>query len=432
MKNRAYIQSINKIEPDQAARERMLRQILDRTESRPATTRKVNDMNKTVKRLIPVMATCLALMVAGAAILPRIYGSGRLPLPKSSGNASVRYIKNPPMIKTSQSLISLTEDEIFSDEWASAIFYGRVTEIRNIVLNFNFSLDYRAIAKIKVEEAYKGDIAVGDVISVLLNCPIASGVWVTDTEVTSQLREGMTGIFMPRRFSETDYWEQNGAKLLIRDVAPYILNERFAFLETPGGLAYAEWAFPSLPKNATLQDVKALIGNPKTHTLQKLVINEVPEIHMTRSNLALLPDDFVSMSKQEIVDFYGFDFFPKSIPSDMTEAPETAFGLYKRNGGTGEVYHSANLAWYINADFSREIQVEIDKGQLPLTDIAFLGGEHEKSNINGVDMVIKRWVDSAGEVRFVAEMMFQGNGLRVSSRGFTQAEFIDTVSSLLV
>ena len=258
MKNKDYIQSINRIEPDQAARERMLRQILDRAESRPATIRKVNTMNKTLhwKRLVPI-AACLAVVVAAVLVLPALKNNG------------------------------------------------------------------------------------------------------------------------------------------------------------------------------------GLIDDPKTQTTidaapaPNIVINEVPKISADRLNLALFGDDFVSMSKQEIIDYYGFDFFPKSIPSDMTEAPETAFGLYKRNGGTGEVYHSANLAWYINADFSRELQVEIDKGQLPLTDVAFLGGEHEKSNINGVDMVIKRWVDSAGEVRFVAEMMFRGNGLRVSSRGFTQAEFIDTVSSLL-
>jgi len=260
MKNKDYIQSINKISPDQAAQERIFRQILDRAESRQATTRKVNDMNKTIKRLIPVAAVCLVLMVAGATILPRIYGDERMPLPKSSGSASVRYIKTPPKTETRRDLVSLTEDEMFSEEWASAIFYGKVTEIRNIVLNFNFSLDYRAIAKIEVKEVYAGDVAVGDTISVLLNCPIESGIWVEDTEVTSQLREEMTGIFMPRQFSETDYWEQNGAKLLIHDVAPYILNERFAFLETPGGLAYAGWAFPSLPENATMEDVKALIA----------------------------------------------------------------------------------------------------------------------------------------------------------------------------
>ena len=113
-----------------------------------------------------------------------------------------------------------------------------------------------------MQEVYCGDITVGDVITVLLPCPIASGVWVEDTGVISQLREGMSGIFLPRQYSETDYWEENGATLIMRDIAPYGIGdgERFAFLETPNGLAYSAWAYPSLPENVALEDVKSLIA----------------------------------------------------------------------------------------------------------------------------------------------------------------------------
>ena len=227
-----------------------------------------------VRRRALAAAACLLLVTAAACAVPSLYGIGRMKLPQSDKGIRVRYVYNPPISKAMYDLVSLTEEEIFQGRngrdgaWENVIFYGEVKKIRNIVLDFrgaslDYHLDYQAIAEIEVREVYRGDIAPGDVISVLLPCPIGKGVWVEDTGVISQLREGMTGIFMPIRYSETDCWEENGVTLILRDVAGYGLpdGERYAFLETPGGLAYAgQWAFPSLPENAALEDVKALIA----------------------------------------------------------------------------------------------------------------------------------------------------------------------------
>jgi len=174
-------------------------------------------------------------------------------------------------------------------------------------------------------------------------------------------------------------------------------------------------------------------NTPETNTTQApiIIVNELPIMIDAARPAGLYPADFVPMNKNEVIDFYGFDFFPKSIPSDMMEVQDATYGIYKQNEGTGEVYYGVNLAWYVDENVSRELSVTIDVGRLPYTDAILLADGHEKSVINGIELVIQRSVDSAGEEMFVAEMMHEGNGLRVYSRNLTQTEFVDIVSSLL-
>ena len=163
-----------------------------------------------------------------------------------------------------------------------------------------------------------------------------------------------------------------------------------------------------------------------------IVINELPMMPESVRLFPLEPADFVAMSRKEIVDFYGFDFFPKVIPSGMMEAEEGTFGVYRRNEGTGEVYNSVNLAWYVDENVSRELSVEIEAGRIPITDALLLADEYEKSVINGIELVILRSVDGySSEEMFSAEFIHKNNGLRVYSRNLTQAEFVDILTSLL-
>jgi len=173
--------------------------------------------------------------------------------------------------------------------------------------------------------------------------------------------------------------------------------------------------------------------HPSTDTAQLSVINinELSEITATRLAIDLRPEDFVPMSKDEIIDFYGFDFFPSAIPADMKIVEEGAYGIFRRDEGAGEVYYSANLAWYVDDNVNRQLQVNIDKEKLPQSCFAYLGVECETSMINGTELLIGRSVGHSGTERFVAEMMYAGNGLRIESSYLTQAEFVDAVTSLL-
>ena len=60
---------------------------------------------------------------------------------------------------------------------------------------------------------------------------------------------------------ENSIWEQNGAKLDIRDIADYGFadGERFAFLETEDGLVFSRDAYSSIANATTLDEVEDYI-----------------------------------------------------------------------------------------------------------------------------------------------------------------------------
>ena len=96
----------------------------------------------------------------------------------------------------------------------------------------------------------------------MLPCPLVKGFWVTDTSTVSAMEVGTTGIFMPMIYDdENSIWEQNGAKLDIRDISDYGFadGERFAFLETEDGLVFSRDAYSSIANATTLDEVEDYI-----------------------------------------------------------------------------------------------------------------------------------------------------------------------------
>ena len=88
-----------------------------------------------------------------------------------------------------------------------------------------------------------------------------SGIKIEDTGIAAQIESGMEGIFMPRAYREDAYWEQNGATLMLRDLAPCGLWDgmRWLFLETERGLTYAQSAYPGADGCATLDDIEEYV-----------------------------------------------------------------------------------------------------------------------------------------------------------------------------
>ncbi|MCL2056934.1 MAG: hypothetical protein FWH02_06925 [Oscillospiraceae bacterium] len=166
-----------------------------------------------------------------------------------------------------------------------------------------------------------------------------------------------------------------------------------------------------------------------------IVINELPEIVGDRIIAQLLQEDFVPMDKDEITAFYGFSFFPSNLPADLAEAEDSSYGIYKEDGGTGEIYHSANIAWYVNDDVTRQLHITIDKGKLPYTDAMLLadGSDgYEKSVINGVELLIGHSSGRFGDgLMYKAEIMYLGSGMLIFSQGLDQAEFIGVIAGIL-
>lgn len=208
-------------------------------------------------------AACLALViVAAATIMDQQWN--RIELSDESVNVTARYTNKAPSWRAQSLLVYWTEEELFT-AFPTAIFKGTVLKINNIELNFNGSKEYRAIAEIEVEKVYRGPCSVGDAVSVLLPCPIGKNMWVEDTGTVSHMRAGTTGIFMPTIYDEHSVREQNGAKLILADVAGYGFadGERYAFLEVEAGngvgLLFARYAYQSISTVSTLDEVEEYI-----------------------------------------------------------------------------------------------------------------------------------------------------------------------------
>ena len=156
----------------------------------------------------------------------------------------------------------LDEEELFRQEGLYA-FRGRVSGLTNVTIDFNGDKEIRCVATVAVEKVYCGEVEEGEQIAILLPCPAgASGrLWVEDTGIASQIESGMEGIFMPRAYREDSYWEQNGATLMLSDLAPCGLWDgmRWLFLETERGLVYEKTAYPGAAGAVTLDDIEEYV-----------------------------------------------------------------------------------------------------------------------------------------------------------------------------
>lgn len=216
--------------------------------------------NKSIWLKCGAVAACLALAL-GLGI-PLLTGdNGEIELPSSTGNICVKYIDKAPVAFQKAELEWLTEEELFT-KYETAIFSGTIVKIRNIQIDYNGSLEYGAIAKIRADKIYRGNCSAGETVSVLLPCSVdMKGMWVEDTGTVSTMRNGMRGIFMPFKYDDESYRSQNGATLYLKDIADYGFFDgwRCAFLETDEGLLFAREAYASIAAASTLEEVESYI-----------------------------------------------------------------------------------------------------------------------------------------------------------------------------
>jgi len=272
MKNKRIVDSWNKIGPNADTEARMLESILAYNHSDETEEEKVTAMNKVFnwRRLVPIAAFFALLVIT---IIPFLNNSGEdFDLLLSDKGTKVSYVSKVPNMNMNNSLVYLTEDELLADTYKGytvVIFSGTVTEVKNIRLDFGDGSDnYRAVAKILVDDILRGDMIIGGTVDLLLPAPVGiEGFHVSDTGISSQMAVGVTGVFTPMKYDETSIREQSGKKIYLLDLAGYGLpdGERWAFLETANGLQYNHEAYTSLVKAKNLDDVKEYI-NSKTNT----------------------------------------------------------------------------------------------------------------------------------------------------------------------
>jgi hypothetical protein len=254
-----------------------------------------------LKKSLRVIIIAAVLTAAAVVVLLLLLNdSDRIVLERSTGNIRVRYVSEVPEQSAMMNIAPRPEYYFFEHENTPYIFYGTVKEIRFIETDYSrteyeyySSFDgvnkgYYIIAKIEVKEVFRGELNVGDVITTMTGNKYFSGY-----EMIPLFKEaGVSGIFMPIKFGEDEYWEAYDIRLYMRDFADFGLWETYMFVEKEAGVAFYYWDFPSLHKNSAMDDVRELVnfyvnGKPNRfgefwfpHTAGSITVSNVcPTIH---------------------------------------------------------------------------------------------------------------------------------------------------------
>lgn len=158
-----------------------------------------------------------------------------------------------------------------------------------------------------------------------------------------------------------------------------------------------------------------------------IVVNEVGELsNMSQKidGIALMYDDFIKMSKEELISYYGTNVFAK-VPEDLKRWEEESYGIFKRK--SGEIYYDGNIINYSNEDFSRKVNITVSKEEALPYDVLIMSEKEEVSLINDQEVVIAKDPDNNYMVCF----KYNDVGFTLMTHGLQLDEIESMVASLI-
>lgn len=185
-----------------------------------------------------------------------------------------------------------------------------------------------------------------------------------------------------------------------------------------------------------------------TGTQHKIVINTtLPEGADSYSGIADVCfdiKDYVPMTKDELRAFYGTEIFPR-VPDDMAEyvghlgaGKAALYGIYRADGGTGDVTHDNLLIIYTNreSEEGRTLEIEISKKYRYMSvnnwgsvqSHVTLTKEFPCSVINGTEVFIYQNMNAGG--RYEVVFIYNDVGFSISADGLSENELIGVIESL--
>jgi len=195
------------------------------------------------------------------------------------------------------------------------------------------------------------------------------------------------------------------------------------FNTTPPDQTLEDALYPSIKDNFDESKGESA-DNPAANN--RIVINTINGISADKMNINLAVDDFVKMTREEMIEYYGVDYIP-DVPADIKPWEDERSGIYKRDGGTGEVYWDGNVLNFSNEDFTRSVHVEVDKGSYVLQDYLYFKGTEEKSVINNLEVLIGLTENGY----YYSEFMYNGVGFLIDAEGVTEEEFVAIIASII-
>lgn len=260
MRNKKIVDAMNRIEPDELAKKRMLNHILNDSPLTHEESSKNNNRYLPWKTYLPV-AVLFALVLLFTRPDRAINQTSNLLL--SDGNIKISYVDKAPSSELSASTPIFTEDEVFN-MFDTDIFMGTVKEVKNIMINIDQNITYQGIAKVTIEKMYDGKSSVGETVSILLPGPVENGtISGGDFNILPAMKSGDKGIFMPIKHDANYYWSDGSNTILFSEIAKYGLidTQHFMFLQTTEGLIFAKETFPEIKSATTLEEIETYIEN---------------------------------------------------------------------------------------------------------------------------------------------------------------------------
>jgi len=259
MKNEKIVATYEKVTPDDAAKKRMLENIMQTCSKQ--TSRKVDFMKKRLswKIVAPVAAILVLAMVLG---IPQLMNPGKPASLPSKGNIKFSFASELPPPDINAIVAIFTEDEVFT-MFETDVYTGTVKSVQNIQVEYAGMTEVKGIATITVAKTLRGGKAAGETVTVMLPGPVADGqIQGPDMSVYPAMKAGDKGVFMLVKHDENAYWDDGETRILFSEVAEYsvIDTQRFIFLETEDGLEFARDTFPALATATTLDEVETYVA----------------------------------------------------------------------------------------------------------------------------------------------------------------------------
>lgn len=197
---------------------------------------------------------------------PLQYEPTQLLLTDASGNVTVTYAKESelPEKSFSASDVSVSDRILYSAEETfgrtdTVVFYGEVTNIREIKIAWGREKEFGALIEFSVEKVYQGTIRSGDTIRVL----VSPHHWIYSACVDhmDDLTVGAKGVFMPFVLDashEIRYDEET--VLAKKDLADYELDDRWMITESEGKVHFSFYNTLRVPLHS-MEQVLAFLDN---------------------------------------------------------------------------------------------------------------------------------------------------------------------------
>lgn len=157
----------------------------------------------------------------------------------------------------------------------------------------------------------------------------------------------------------------------------------------------------------------------------KIVITPIDSVSDERMSIALFRDDFIRMTREELNKYYGINVFPE-VSEDLKKR-EQVYGIYKREGGKGELYWDRNQITYDNGDISRALGVSVETAGVPANTPVFYDKIPEKSVINGISVAIAK----TKRGNLYSEFTYKDTCFFIFAQGLSDEEFVSAIKSLI-